>query len=60
MKSKNICCTEAALIVCLCVCLEYGYHDNKQSILVTNCGGGWLEGVCAGSVYMHATACINV
>lgn len=34
--------------VSVCVCLEHGYHDNKQSILVTNCGGGWLEGVYAG------------
>lgn len=27
------------------VCLGDGYHGDKQSILVTNCGGVQLEGV---------------
>lgn len=36
----------------LSVCLEHGYYGNNQSILVTNCGGGWLE-VCASSVYIY-------
>lgn len=39
-----------------CVCLEHGYHDDTQSILVTNCGGGRLE-VCGRSVSMFLCVC---
>lgn len=48
------------LCVQACNCLEDGSHGNKQSILVSNCGGGQHEGVCEKSVYMCATACIYI
>lgn len=31
--------------MCVCLCLDDGHHGDKQSILVTNCGGGRLEWV---------------